>query len=127
MPRARFPALRLEIEVPIGTSILRCSRLLGVPEASRCAGVCACSTCHVQIRSGAELLSPPEDDELDLLELSGEGVTPESRLGCQAKIIAEGTVDVELTEESFRAYLEDTRDETERERAMRVWMAREPR
>src|ERR1700751_1425514 len=30
-----------------------------------CGGACACTTCHILVKKGAEGISEPEDDELD--------------------------------------------------------------
>jgi 2Fe-2S ferredoxin len=108
------------VDVPLGESILEAARRLGVPEASRCGGVCACSTCHVYVESGLELISPPNDAELDLLTLSARERRDNSRLGCQARIIGEGELLVQVSEESFRAYL-DLHPE-DRERALELWI-----
>lgn len=51
-----------------------------------CGGVCACSTCHVKVVEGAELLTESEDDEEDQLD-DARDLSLESRLSCQAKII----------------------------------------
>jgi 2Fe-2S ferredoxin len=56
-----------------------------------CGGVCACSTCHVIVRSGAETMSEATEDEEDMLD-SAPGLTPTSRLACQA--VPNGTQDV---------------------------------
>ncbi len=48
-----------------------------------CGGVAACSTCHVVVREGAETIQPATDDEEDQLD-SAPGLTPTSRLACQA-------------------------------------------
>ena len=48
-----------------------------------CGGVCACSTCHVILREGGESCQEPSDDELDQLD-QAPGLTPQSRLACQA-------------------------------------------
>jgi ferredoxin len=46
----------------------------------------ACSTCHVIVDPAYyPLLDPPDDDELDMLDLAW-GVTDTSRLACQMKI-----------------------------------------
>ena len=45
-----------EIEVPVGTSILEAAQKLDAPEGYACGGVCACSTCHVYVQKGKELL-----------------------------------------------------------------------
>jgi 2Fe-2S ferredoxin len=56
-----------------------------------CGGSCACTTCHVYIRQGEQLLSDPEDKELDRLDTAWELRTT-SRLGCQAVIQGDGHV-----------------------------------
>ncbi len=50
-----------------------------------CDKVCACTTCHVIVKQGSDRLSEPEEAELDLLD-KAPGLTPTSRLGCQAVI-----------------------------------------
>ena len=92
-----------EVEVPVGTSILEAATKAHIPEGSACGGVCACSTCHVHVTKGADLLSEQEDDEADILDKAFD-VRSGSRLGCQSKIEREGTVEVEITRESIEAY-----------------------
>jgi 2Fe-2S ferredoxin len=92
-----------EIEVPSGTSILEAAQKLGAPEGFACGGVCACSTCHVYVKKGAELLSEQEDDEADILDKAFD-VRADSRLGCQSKIVKDGEVEVDITRESLEAY-----------------------
>jgi 2Fe-2S ferredoxin len=58
-----------------------------------CGGSCACTTCHVIVRDGADNLSEMEADEEDRLDMA-EGLTIRSRLGCQA--IVRGDVVVEI-------------------------------
>ena len=58
-----------------------------------CGGSCACTTCHVIVREGAENLSEMAEDEEDRLDLA-EGLTIHSRLGCQA--VVHGDVVVEI-------------------------------
>jgi len=58
-----------------------------------CGGSCACTTCHVIVREGEDALSPMEADEEDRLD-TAEGLTLHSRLGCQA--IVRGDVTVEI-------------------------------
>jgi 2Fe-2S ferredoxin len=92
-----------EVEVPVGTSILEAATRAHFPEGSACGGVCACSTCHVYVTRGAELLSDQEDDEADILDKAFD-VRASSRLGCQSKIVRDGVVEVEITRESLEAY-----------------------
>jgi len=56
-----------------------------------CGGVCACSTCHVILREGGESCQEPSDDELDMLD-QAPGLTPQSRLACQA--VPDGSKDL---------------------------------
>jgi 2Fe-2S ferredoxin len=92
-----------EVEVPVGTSILEASMKAGAPEGSACGGVCACSTCHVYVKEGGGLLSDAEDEEQDILDKAFD-VRSTSRLGCQARIEKEGTIEVEITRESLQAF-----------------------
>lgn len=92
-----------EAEVPVGTSILKAAQSVGAPEGYACGGVCACSTCHVYVTKGAELLSEQEDEEADILDKAFD-VRAQSRLGCQSTIVKDGVVEVEITRESLEAF-----------------------
>lgn len=59
----------------------------GVPLEHACGGVCACTTCHVVVKRGGQQLEPNEEQEDDLLD-KAPGLTPTSRLGCQAVVTA---------------------------------------
>jgi len=58
-----------------------------------CGGNCACTTCHVIVRAGAENLSEMEEDEEDKLD-QAPGLTPYSRLGCQSVVTGDVTVEI---------------------------------
>jgi ferredoxin, 2Fe-2S len=60
-----------------------------------CGGNCACTTCHVWVKKGAEVLSTMEDDEADRLDMAAD-LQLNSRLGCQAQITGPGEVVVEI-------------------------------
>jgi 2Fe-2S ferredoxin len=60
-----------------------------------CGGVCACTTCHLLVRSGANGISEAEDEELDRME-KAPGLELSSRLGCQAVITKPGAYVVEI-------------------------------
>ena len=92
-----------EVEVVLGTSLLEAAVKGHFPEGSACGGVCACSTCHLYVTSGAALLSGQEDDEADILDKAFD-VRAGSRLGCQSKIEREGVVELEISGESVQAY-----------------------
>ncbi|MCP4568223.1 MAG: 2Fe-2S iron-sulfur cluster binding domain-containing protein [FCB group bacterium] len=74
-----------EIEVEPGTVLLDAALDNKINLDHNCGGNCACSTCHVIIEEGVENLPEMSEDEEDMLD-TAEGLTLESRLGCQVKI-----------------------------------------
>ena len=76
-------------------SLLDVALNFGVPLEHACGGNCACTTCHVIVKRGEENLSEMQDDEEDRLYLA-DGLTLHSRLGCQA--IVKGDVTVEIAD-----------------------------
>lgn len=58
-----------------------------------CGGSCACTTCHIIVRKGDRNLSEAEEDELDRVDQAA-GVTLHSRLGCQAIVLGDVTVEI---------------------------------
>ncbi|MGZ6162147.1 MAG: 2Fe-2S iron-sulfur cluster-binding protein [Myxococcaceae bacterium] len=107
MPRVRFrsPFDDVVIEVPEGTSLLEAAEQCGATVGHACGGVCACSTCHVWVKRGLESLSEQEDNEADRLDQAFD-VRAISRLACQSLIGGED-VDVEITQESLQAFLDE--------------------
>jgi len=76
-------------------SLLDIALASGIELEHNCGGSCACTTCHVIVREGAENLSEMVEDEEDRLDMA-EGLTIRSRLGCQA--VVRGDVVVEIPE-----------------------------
>jgi 2Fe-2S ferredoxin len=60
-----------------------------------CGGVCACSTCHVYIEKGMELLSEATEAEDDRVEEAPD-VRRNSRLACQCELLKPGEVVVRI-------------------------------
>jgi len=60
-----------------------------------CGGNCACTTCHVLVKQGAECLTELEDDEADKLDMAAD-LQLNSRLGCQSVITKPGNIVVEI-------------------------------
>jgi 2Fe-2S ferredoxin len=58
---------------------------IGVEHA--CEKQCACTTCHLVVREGYDSMPEPTEDEEDLLDRAW-GLTPVSRLSCQAVVDA---------------------------------------
>ena len=103
MHRVTFLPLRKTVEVddskyPLADhgkpgSLLDIALANGIELEHNCGGSCACTTCHVIVREGAENLSEMAEDEEDRLDMA-EGLTIHSRLGCQA--VVRGDVVVEI-------------------------------
>ena len=74
-------------------SILDVAMNFSIPLEHVCGGNCSCTTCHVIVVEGEHNLTPADDDEIDRLDMAA-GVTLHSRLGCQA--IVKGDVTVEI-------------------------------
>ena len=66
-----------------------CDALLrqGIAIEHACEKSCACTTCHIIVREGFKSLDEQEEKEEDMLDMAW-GLTPLSRLSCQAKVRA---------------------------------------
>ena len=75
-------------------SILDVAMNFGIHIEHACGGSCACTTCHVRMKTGVETnLSPMEDDELDRVEQAADyGLN--SRLACQAVVTGDVVVEI---------------------------------
>ena len=76
-------------------SILDIALSSGVDIDHACGGVCACSTCHVYIKTGEKSCSVATDNENDMLDLAPD-VRPNSRLACQCVPNGEEDIVVEI-------------------------------
>ncbi len=73
----------LEVEAPIGLSLLAIARQNCLEIEGSCGGCMACAACHVVVDPAwADKLETISDDEEDVLELA-RGATKTSRLSCQ--------------------------------------------
>jgi len=80
---------RVEVDAPLGLSVLEIAHRNNIDLEGACEGSLACSTCHVIIDpEWYELLQAASEDEEDMLDLAF-GLTHTSRLGCQIKITEE--------------------------------------
>ena len=73
------------IDAEPGTSICDAALAHGIEIEHACEKSCACTTCHVYVREGAESLNAAEEGEEDLLDKAW-GLDPDSRLSCQAVV-----------------------------------------
>jgi ferredoxin, 2Fe-2S len=81
-------------EAKEGESLLDVAIEHDVPMQHACGGFCACTTCHVYVKSGQEKLSPSDEEEEERLDRA-TGLTLQSRLGCQAKIHGDVVVEIQ--------------------------------
>lgn len=57
----------------------------GIALEHACEKVCACSTCHVHLREGADGVAPADDEEEDQLDKAW-GLDAHSRLSCCVRV-----------------------------------------
>ena len=105
MPKVTFLNLDKTVEFEHGKlpyaehgkpeSILDVAINNGVRLDHACGGNCACTTCHVWVKEGADNLSSMDDDEAHRLDMAAD-LQLNSRLGCQAVISKPGKVVVEI-------------------------------
>ncbi|MFO0707188.1 MAG: 2Fe-2S iron-sulfur cluster-binding protein [Nitrospira sp.] len=81
-------------------TLLDAAKELGFPLNHDCGGNASCTTCRVEVQSGAENLSEIDFDEQDLLDREALR-EPWHRLGCQARVL--GDVVVRVPESKFAA------------------------
>ena len=81
--------------VSAGESILEVALKNNIDLHHNCGGVCACSTCHLYINKGEDLVEELSDREEDFID---RAINPRlnSRLGCQCVLIEDGG-EVEVT------------------------------
>jgi len=72
-------------DAPKGLSICRVLLNHEIEIEHACELSCACTTCHVVVKSGLNSLETATDSEEDLLDRAW-GLTPNSRLSCQALV-----------------------------------------
>lgn len=85
----------IELKGAVGESILEIALDNGINIEHACGGVCACSTCHVYLEKGEEIVNEAEDDELDRVDEAPD-VRLNSRLSCQT-VIQENDGEIHVT------------------------------
>ncbi len=103
MPKVTFTNLDKTVEFESGKlpydehgkpeSLLDVAQHFGIQLEHACGGKCACTTCHVIVKSGDGNLSEADEDELDRLD-QAPGLTLHSRLGCQAVVTGDVAVEI---------------------------------
>lgn len=83
-----------------GQSLLEVALTHEIDLHHNCGGVCACSTCHLYLESGAEFIEELSDREEDFID---RAVNPRlnSRLGCQCELLpGSGSIVVTLPDQT---------------------------
>jgi len=75
--------------VESGQSILEVALKNDIDLHHNCGGVCACSTCHLYLETGEDLVEELSDKEEDFID---RAINPRlnSRLGCQCVLLEDG-------------------------------------
>ena len=99
LPHADYCPQGATVQAPRGTSV--CEALVdhGIEIEHACEMSCACTTCHVIVKEGFDSLGEIDDSEEDLLDRAW-GLTPTSRLSCQA-ILADRDITIEIPKYSI--------------------------
>ena len=82
------------IEAEPGVTICDAALKEGIEIEHACEKSCACTTCHVYVREGADSLNESTEDEDDLLDKAW-GLDPDSRLSCQT-VVADTDLVIEI-------------------------------
>jgi len=85
LPHAQLCPQGLAFEARPGRKLVDELLMHGVAIEHACEKVCACATCHVHLRSGAEFVTPADEEEEDQLG-DAWGLDAQSRLACCVKI-----------------------------------------
>jgi ferredoxin len=96
MAKLRFEPSGFEIEVPAGTALVDVCDDHPEAEVPFSCRSASCGTCRCQVTQGIEALNRPEDDELDVLEVFGDG--PDVRLCCQLTLEKDADVTLRVVE-----------------------------
>lgn len=93
MPKVIFLPMNVTVEAKDGESILNIALENDIYLEHNCGGFCACSTCHVIVHKGMEVLPEATEEEEDQLD-EAEGLTVNSRLGCQCLVAGDVVVEI---------------------------------
>jgi 2Fe-2S ferredoxin len=85
LPHEDFCPEGAVIQVEQGVTICDAALANGIDIEHACEKSCACTTCHVYVREGAESLEDSDETEDDMLDRAW-GLDPDSRLSCQARV-----------------------------------------
>ena len=81
------------VRVPFGSTILDAAHSIDVDLDHACGGSCACATCHVIVKTGANSLEPKTQEEDEMLQMAPNSAK-NSRLACQTEVLTDLIVEI---------------------------------
>jgi ferredoxin len=78
----------IEVPTDVNLSLMELLKACDYEVLATCGGMALCATCHVEIKSGGENLSEPQDHALDMLDTLPDA-NDDSRLACQLRLTNE--------------------------------------
>lgn len=81
---------KIEVPTDVNLSLMELLKACDYEVLATCGGMALCATCHVEIKSGGENLSEPQDQELDMLDTLPDA-NDDSRLACQLRLTNENS------------------------------------
>jgi ferredoxin len=88
VPQVFFESLddapSVEASAPAGTALVDLCDDRNAPVPFSCRSA-SCGTCRIDVLEGGDLLQPPRDEELDILDIFGDD-PKKRRLACQARL-----------------------------------------
>lgn len=85
LPHPELCPAGLEFEARPGRKLIDELLARGIAVEHACEKVCACATCHVHLRAGAQHVAPADEEEEDQLD-DAWGLDADSRLSCCLRV-----------------------------------------
>lgn len=85
LPHAEYCPQGLTVDAEAGETVIEAAARHGLDIEHACEKSCACTTCHVVVRTGYDSLNEASENEEDMLDKAW-GLEPTSRLSCQARV-----------------------------------------
>jgi len=94
LPSITFMPSGQRVECAVGDSVFATARRAQIPITTACVGKATCGLCRVKVLAGEAHLSAFNSDERK--HLGNVYFITKVRLSCQAKVVSEGDVTVEV-------------------------------
>ncbi|MBM3399887.1 MAG: 2Fe-2S iron-sulfur cluster binding domain-containing protein [Bacteroidetes bacterium] len=91
--------LPVTVSIEAGETVLEVALDNDIPLNHNCGGVCGCSTCHIYVHSGENLLPEMSEREEDYVDRA-RNPRFNSRLACQCKLRRDGNLVVTIPDQS---------------------------